>query len=99
MMVKREIKFKLVEGNFEIWKSLVPMINDICKNNAGSCFHSHWDADDKTVIVKCEFKKLNDYENTMIKVANLFFQHGLKEKVLESKDLVLKKLAEAAGVA
>ena len=98
-MVKREIKFQLVEGNFETWKSLVPMINDICRNNAGSCSHSHWDADDKTVIEKCEFKKSNNYENAMIEVTNLFFQHGLREKVLESKDLVLKELAEAAGVA
>ena len=98
-MVKRKIKFQLVEGNFETWKSLVPMINDICRNNAGSCCHSHWDADDKTVIVKCEFKKPNGYENAMIEITNLFSQHGLREKVLESKDLVLKELAEAAGVA
>ncbi len=98
-MLKREVKFKLIKGNFETWKSLVPMINDICMNNAGSCSHSHWDADDKTVIVKAKFKNPNGYENAMIEVTNLLFKHGLREKVLESKDLVLKKLAEAAGVA
>ena len=98
-MVKREIKFKLVKGNFETWKSLVSMIDDICRNNAGSCSHSHWDADGKTCIVECKFKKSNGYENAMIEVTNLFSQHGLREKVLESKDLVLKELAEAAGVA
>ena len=97
-MVKREIKFKLVRGNFETWKSLVPMINDICKNNAGSCLHRDWNADNKTCIVKCQFKKTDGYDNAMIEVTNLFSQHGIKEKVIESKDLVLKELAEAAGV-
>ena len=96
-MVRREIKFKLVKGNFETWKSFVPMINDICRKNAGSCSHSYWDADLKTCIVECKFKKSNGYENAMIEVTNLFSEHGLREKVLESKDLVLKELAEAAG--
>ena len=98
-MVKREINFELVEGDFKTWKSLVPLIDQICEKNAGSCLHRHWDAINKTCIVKCKFKKSDGYDNAMIEITNLFSQHGIKEKVIESKDLVLRKLAEAAGVA
>ena len=98
-MVKREIKFQLVEGDFETWKSLLPLIEKICKNNSGSCLHRHWNAIDKTCIVECQFKKSNGYDNTMIEVTNLFSQHGIKEKVIKSEDLILRVLAEAAGVA
>ena len=34
-----------------------------------------------------------------LEITNLFSQHGIKEKVIESEDLVLRELAEAAGVA
>ena len=98
-MVRREIKFGLVEGDFETWKSLVPWIEKICKKNEGFCLHRDWDADNKTCIVKCQFKKSDGYDNAMIDITNLFSQHGIKEKVIESEDLVLRELAEAAGVA
>ena len=98
-MVKREIKFELMEGDFETWKSLVPWIDQICEKNAGSCLHRHWNAINKTCIVECKFKKSDGYENAIIEITNLFSQHGIKEKVIESEDLVLRELAEAAGVA
>ena len=83
-MVRREIKFRLVEGDFETWKSLVPWIEKICENNAGSCLHRHWDAN-KTCIVECKFKKSDGYENAVIEVTNLFSQHGLRKRYLNLK--------------
>ena len=98
-MENDKVKFELLEGDFETWKSLVPWIEKICENNAGSCLHRLWDAINKTCIVECKFKKSDGYDNAMIEVTNLFSEHGIKEKVIESEDLILKELAEAAGVA
>ena len=98
-MVRREIKFQLVEGDFEIWNSLVPWIDQICENYQGTCWDRVWDKANKTCSLKTEFKNSSGYDNATIEITNLFYQHGIKEKVIESKDLVLRELAEAAGVA
>ena len=98
-MVRKKIKFGLVEGDFETWKSLVPWIDQICENNEGTCWDRVWDKANKTCSPKTEFKNSSGYDNAMIEIANLFSQDGIKERVIESKDLVLKELAEAAGVA
>ena len=98
-MVRREIKFGLVEGDFETWKSLVPWIDQICENYQGTNWDRFLDSRDKTCLVKTKFQNSSGYDNAMIEITNLLFQHGIKEKVIESKDLVLKELAEAAGVA
>ena len=98
-MVRREIKFQLVEGDFETWKSLVPWIDQICEKNQGTCWDRVWDKANNTCLVKTEFKNSSGYDNAMIEITNLFSQHGIKEKVIKSEDLVLRELAEAAGVA
>ena len=98
-MVRRIIKFKLVEGDFETWKSLVSWIDQICENYQGKCWDRVWDKANNTCLLKTEFKNSSGYDNAMIEITNLFSQHGIKEKVIESKDLVLRELAEAAGVA
>ena len=51
-MVRREIKFRLVEGDFETWKSLVPWIEKICENNAGHLFTSSIGIINKTCIAE-----------------------------------------------
>ena len=98
-MVRREIKFQLVEGDFEIWNSLVPWIDQICENNLGTCWDRVWDKANNTCLLKTEFKNSSGYDNATIEITNLFYQHGIKEKVIESEDLVLRELAEVAGVA
>ena len=98
-MVRREIKFELVEGDFETWKSLVQWIDQICENYQGTCWDRVWDGLNKTCLVKTKFQNSSGYDNAMIEITNLFSQNGIKEKVIESKDLVLRELAEAAGVA
>ena len=98
-MVRREIKFELVEGDFETWKSLVPWIDQICENYQGTNWDRVWDVSNRTCLVKTKFQNSSGYDNAMIEITNLFSQHGIKEKVIESKDLVLRELAEAAGVA
>ena len=98
-MVRREIKFELVEGDFETWKSLVPWIDQICENYQGTNWDRVWDKASNTCLLKTEFKNSSGYDNATIEITNLFSQHGIKEKVIESEDLVLRELAEAAGVA
>ena len=98
-MVRREIKFELLEGDFETWKYLVPCIDQICEKNQGTCWDRVWDKANNTCLVKTKFKNSSGYDNAMIEITNLFSQHGIKEKVIESEDLVLRELAEAAGVA
>ena len=98
-MVRREIKFQLVEGDFEIWKSLVQWIDQICENYQGICWDRIWDKANNTCLLKTEFKNSSGYDNATIEITNLFYQHGIKEKVIKSEDLVLRELAEAAGVA
>ena len=98
-MVRREIKFELVKGDFETWKSLVPLIDQICENYQGTCWDRVWDKANNTCLLKTKFKNSSGYDNATIEITNLFSQHGIKEKVIESKDLVLRELAEAAGVA
>jgi len=98
-MVRREIKFELVEGDFETWKSLVPWIDQICENHQGKNWDRVYDVSNRTCLVKTKFQNSSGYDNAMIEITNLFSQHGIKEKVIESEDLVLRELAEAAGVA
>ena len=98
-MVRREIKFELVEGDFETWKSLVPWMVQICEKNQGTCWDRVWDNANNICLLKTEFQNSSGYDNATIEITNLFSQHGIKEKVIESEDLVLRELAEAAGVA
>ena len=97
-MVRREIKFGLVEGDIETWKSLVPLIDQICEKHQGTNWDRVWDKANNTCLLKTEFKNSSGYDNATIEITNLFSQHGIKEKVIKSEDLVLRELAEAAGV-
>tara|TARA_Y100001972_G_C7594093_1_gene297782 strand:- start:1 stop:300 length:300 start_codon:yes stop_codon:yes gene_type:complete len=99
MMVKREIHFKVVEGNFDKYISLSDSIDEIIKSHEGRCLSRFINKSNQTSIVKIELKNCTAMDNTMIDVTKLLYENGLKEKVLFSEDLVLKELAEAAGVA
>ncbi len=98
-MVKREIHFKVVEGNFDKYISLSDSIDEIIKSHEGRCLSRFINKSNQTSIVKIELKNCTAMDNTMIDVTKLLYENGLKEKVLFSEDLVLKELAEAAGVA
>ena len=73
-MVRREIKFKLVEGDFETWKSLVPWIDQICENYQGTCWDRVWDKANNTCLLKTKFKNSSGYDNATIEITNLFSQ-------------------------
>jgi predicted ribonuclease YlaK len=98
-MVRKEIHFQVVEGNFDKYISLSDSIDEIIESFDGRCFSRVISKKDQTSIVKIKFKNSTAMDNTIISVTKLLFENGLKEKVLSSKDLVLRELAEAAGVA
>ena len=98
-MVRKEIYFKVVEGNFDKYISLSDSIDEIIESHEGKCLSRVLSKKDQTSIVKIEFKNSTAIDNTIIAVTKLLYENGLKEKVLSSKDLILRNLAEAAGVA
>ena len=98
-MVRKEIHFKVVEGNFDKYISLSDSIDEIIESHEGRCLSRFINKSNQTSIVKIEFKNCTAMDNTIIAVTKLLYDHGLKEKVLSSKDLILRELAEAAGVA
>jgi len=98
-MVRKKIHFKVIEGNFNKYISLSDSIDEIIKSHEGKCLSRVLSKKDQTSIVKIEFKNSTAMDNTLIAVTKLLYDHGLKEKVLFSEDLVLRNLAKVAGVA
>ena len=98
-MVRKKIHFKVIEGNFDKYISLSDSIDEIIESHKGKCLSRVLSKKDQTSIVEIEFKNATAVDNAIITVTKLLYDHGLKEKVLSSKDLILKELAEAAGVA
>lgn len=98
-MIKRKLIFRLIEGDFDLWISLGDKIDQICKDHDGRCFNRSFNSVARTCSCKIEFKDLTGQDNAILKAIKLFHDNGLREEVVYSEDLVLKGLAEAAGVA
>tara|TARA_R110002020_G_scaffold245223_3_gene458915 strand:+ start:26734 stop:27030 length:297 start_codon:yes stop_codon:yes gene_type:complete len=98
-MIKRKKIFRLVEGDFDLWIFLGDKIDQICKDHDGRCFDRSFNSVARTCSCKIEFNDLASQDNAIIKVIKLIHDNGLEEEVIFSEDLVLKELAEAAGVA
>ena len=98
-MVRKKVTFKLIEGDFKLWKSLESKIDKICFSNNGTVSRRTWNSKKKTCKVEHEFQSTKAWDNSIIEITNMLSAYGINEKVLESNDLILKELAEAAGVA
>ena len=98
-MVRKKVTFKLIEGDFKLWKSLESKIDQICFYNGGTVSRRTWNQKKKTCTVEHGFQSTKAWDNSIIEITNMLSAFGIYEKVLESKDLILKELAEAAGVA
>ena len=98
-MVRKRVTFKLIQGDFKLWKSLESTIDEICFSNGGTVSRRTWNSKKKTCTVEHGFQSTKAWDNSIIEITNMLSAFGIYEKVLESNDLILKELAEVAGVA
>ena len=98
-MVRKRVTFKLIQGDFKLWKSLEFQIDEICFSNGGTVSKRIWNSKKKTCTVDHGFQSTKAWDNSIIEITNMLSAFGIYEKVLESNDLILKELAEVAGVA
>ena len=99
MMVRKKVTFKLIKGDYEIWKSLESKIDEICFSNDGTVSRRTWNSKKKTCTVEHVFQSTKAWDNSIIEITNMLSAFGIYENVIDSQDLILKELAEAAGVA
>ena len=98
-MVRKKVTFKLIEGDFKLWKSLESKIDEICFSNGGTVGKRIWNSKKKTCTVEHGFQSTKAWDNSIIEITNMLSAFGIYENVINSQDLILKELAEAAGVA
>lgn len=98
-MVRKKVKFQLIKGDFKLWKSLESKIDEICFSYGGTVSRRTWNSKKKTCTVEHGFQSTKAWDNSIIEITNMLSAFGIYEKVLESNDLILKELAEVAGVA
>ena len=98
-MVRKKVTFKLIKGDFKLWKSLESQIDEICFSNGGTVSKRTWNSKKKTCTVEHEFRSTKAWDNHIIEITNMLSAFGIYENVIDSQDLILRELAEAAGVA
>ena len=98
-MVRNRVTFKLIQGDFKLWKSLESQIDEICFSNGGTVGKRIWNSKKKTCTVEQGVQSTKAWDNSIIEITNMLSAFGIYENVINSQDLILKELAEAAGVA
>lgn len=80
--MRRVLVFKLIEGDFEKWKSLDSKMNEIGEQHGEKIHRRTWNEKDKTCEVDTSFRSEDDLIQACIKVTELLFENGIKEELI-----------------
>ena len=94
-----DMSFKLVEGDFETWKSCVGDIERICQKYGVYFSNRKWFEDKKRCDVTVEMSEDISLYNARDKLCEYFLSKGLVEKCVKAQDVGKKKAKDVIDAA
>ena len=90
--MRRVLVFKLIEGDFETWKNLIPEVDKLLIEMGSKIYKREINESDQTSLIDINFISEEAMIQQGIVISRFFCEHGIKTELIRRKRILPKEI-------